>query len=121
MAHFAKVENGIVKQVIVAEQDVIDSGLFGSPSSWVQTSYNTRGGVHYGQDGNPDEGVALRGNYASIGYVYDRTNDVFYAQQPYPSWTLNHSIWDWEAPIPMPNDGKRYDWNESTQSWDLAE
>ena len=81
MAHFAKVENGIVTQVIVAGQDVIDSGLFGEPSSWVQTSYNTRGGVHYGQDGQPDGGVALRMNYAGIGYTYDGVG--FAAPKPF--------------------------------------
>lgn len=115
MAHFAKVENGKVVQVIVAEQDVIDSGIFGH--GWVQTSYNTRGNVHYGQDGQPDGGVALRGNYAGIGYTYDEANDVFYAPQPFPSWTLNNQTWLWEAPVPYPNDGKLYRWDEATTSW----
>ena len=117
MAHFAKVENGIVTQVIVAEQDVIDSGLFGSPSSWVQTSYNTRGGVHYGQDNQPDGGVALRANYAGIGHTYDAQNDVFYAPQPYPSWTISAPTWIWQAPTAYPTDGKLYSWNEPTTSW----
>ena len=115
MSHFAKVENGLVTQVIVAEQDVIDSGIFGH--GWVQTSYNTRGGVHYGQDGQPDGGVALRGNYAGIGYTYDQTNDVFYAPQPYPSWIISAPTWQWQAPVPYPNDGKIYTWDEATQSW----
>jgi len=115
MAHFAKVENGKVVQVIVAEQDFIDSGVVGH--GWVQTSYNTRGNVHYGQDGQPDGGVALRGNYAGIGYTYDEANDVFYAPQPFPSWTLNHQTWLWEAPVPYPNDGKLYRWDEDTTSW----
>ena len=115
MSHFAKVENGKVVQVIVAEQDVIDSGIFGH--GWVQTSYNTRGNVHYGQDGQPDGGVALRGNYAGIGYTYDEANDVFYAPQPFPSWTLNNQTWLWEAPVPYPNDGKLYRWDEDTTSW----
>ena len=115
MAHFAKVENGKVVQVIVAEQDFIDSGVVGH--GWVQTSYNTRGNVHYGQDGQPDGGVALRGNYAGIGYVYDESNDVFYAPQPFPSWTLNHQTWLWEAPVPYPDDGKLYRWDEDTTSW----
>jgi hypothetical protein len=79
MSHFAKVENNIVTQVIVAEQDVIDSGLFGDPKSWIQTSYNTRGGVHYGQDGKPDGGIALRGTFAGIGYSYDAVKDIFIA------------------------------------------
>ena len=117
MAHFAKVENGIVTSVIVAEQDFINSGAVGDPSSWVQTSYNTRGGVHYGQDGQPDGGVALRKNYAGIGYVYDAERDAFYSQKPHNSWILNEDTCYWEPPVPMPQDGKRYNWNEETVSW----
>lgn len=115
MAHFAKVENGKVVQVIVAEQDFIDSGVVGH--GWVQTSYNTKGNVHYGQDGQPDGGIALRGNYAGIGYTYDEANDVFYAPQPFPSWILNNQTWLWEAPVPYPNDDKLYRWDEETTSW----
>ena len=118
MAHFAKVESGIVTQVIVAEQDFINTGAVGDPSSWVQTSYNTRGGVHYGQDGQPDGGVALRKNYAGIGYTYDAVRDAFYAPKPYTSWVLNETTCYWEAPTAMPTDGKRYTWNEETTSWD---
>jgi len=117
MSYFARIENNLVTQVISAEQDFIDSGFVGDPANWVQTSYNTRGGVHYGQDGNPDGGVALRGNYAGVGYTYDPTNDVFYAPQPYPSWTIAAPTWTWTAPVPRPTDGKLYTWNESTQSW----
>ena len=117
MSHYAKVTDGKVTQVIVAEADFFDTFVDSSPGEWIQTSYNTRGGVHYGQDGQPDGGVALRGNYAGIGYTYDRTNDVFYAPQPFPSWTLNQTSWIWEAPTPYPTDGKVYDWNESTTSW----
>ena len=117
MSHFAHVQNGIVDQVIVTEQDFINSGAVGPANEWVQTSYNTRGNVHYGQDGQPDGGVALRGNYAGIGYTYDAQNDVFYAPQPFPSWILNHSTWLWDAPIPHPNDGKSYRWNEDVQNW----
>lgn len=108
MAHFAQVENGIVTQVIVAEQDVIDSGLFGA--GWIQTSYNTYGGQH-------PEGRPLRGNYAGISYTYDKENDVFYAPQPFPSWVLNTTTWLWNAPSPYPNDGKLYTWDENTLSW----
>jgi hypothetical protein len=108
MAHFAKIENGLVAQVIVAEQDVIDSGAFGT--GWVQTSYNTHGGQH-------PEGRPLRGNYAGIGYTYDQTNDVFYAPQPFASWTLNQSTWLWESPTPMPMDGNLYIWDEETLTW----
>ena len=117
MSHFSKVENGLVVQVIVAEQDFINSGLVGPASEWVQTSYNTRGGVHYGEDGQPDGGTALRGNYAGIGYTYDEEHDVFYAPQPFPSWTLSHTTWLWEPPTPMPTDGKIYRWDEPTTSW----
>ena len=117
MSHFAHVQNGIVDNVIVAEQDFINSGAVGPANEWVQTSYNTRGNVHYGQDGQPDGGVALRGNYAGVGYTYDAQNDVFYAPQPFPSWTLNHSTWLWESPVPYPTDGKFYTWDEATQNW----
>ena len=117
MSHFAHITNGIVDQVIVAEQDFIDSGAVGPASDWIQTSYNTRGNVHYGQDGQPDGGVALRGNYAGVGYHYDAQADIFYAPQPYASWQLNPATALWEAPTPMPTDGKPYAWNEATTSW----
>ena len=110
MSHFAKVENGIVTQVIVIEQDMIDSGHFGHASLWKQTSYNTHGNQH-------PEGRPLRGNYAGIGYTYDEEHDVFYAPQPYPSWTLSHTTWLWEPPVPYPNDGQPYNWDETTKSW----
>jgi hypothetical protein len=118
MSHFAKVVDGIVKEVLVVEQDFIDEGHLGDPSLWIQTSYNTRGNIHYGQDGNPDGGVALRGNYAGIDYIYDKENDVFYTPKPFESWVMNTSTWLWEAPIPYPTDDKEYNWNESTLSWD---
>ena len=116
MSHFAKVENGIVTQVIVAEQDVIDSGIFGH--GWVQTSYNTHGGVHHGADGKPDGGVALRKNYAGIGYTYDEQRDAFIPPQPYPSWTLNEETCLWDCPVAMPTEGGPYTWNEETKTWD---
>jgi hypothetical protein len=115
MAHFAQIQNGTVTQVIVAEQAVIDSGLFGT--GWIQTSYNTRGGIHYGPDGQPDGGSAVRGNYAGIGFVYDSTNDVFYPPQPYPSWTISAPTWTWAAPTPYPTDGNIYTWDEATGTW----
>jgi len=108
MSHFAKVENGIVTQVIVAEQDVIDSGLFGT--GWVQTSYNTYGNQH-------PEGRPLRKNYAGIGYTYDSVRDAFISPQPYPSWVLNEATCLWGAPTPMPTDNKQYAWDEPTTSW----
>lgn len=115
MSHFAKVENGIVTQVIVAEQDFIDSGVVGH--GWVQTSYNTRGGVHYGNDGQPDGGVALRKNYAGINYSYDETRDAFIPPQTFASWTLDEDTCNWNPPVPMPTDGKLYTWDEETTSW----
>ena len=108
MAHFAQVQNGIVTQVIVAEQDVIDSGLFGT--GWIQTSYNTHGGQH-------PEGRPLRKNYAGIGYTYDSQRDAFISPKPFASWLLNESTCQWDAPIPMPIDGKMYKWDETTTSW----
>jgi hypothetical protein len=109
VSNYAKVVDGIVQQVIVAEQDFIDT--LPDKQNWIQTSYNTRGGVH------TLGGTPLRGNYAGIGYIYDRTNDVFYTVQPYPSWTLNQSTWTWTAPTPMPTDGFIYIWDEITKTW----
>ena len=108
MSHFAKVENGIVVQVVVAEQEFIDTGALGH--GWVQTSYNTIGGVHT-QGGTP-----LRGNYAGVGFTYDATNDVFYAPQPFDNWVMNSS-WLWVPPIAMPVDEYFYEWNQETTAW----
>jgi len=121
MGHFAKVVDGKVTQVIVADADFFKTFIDTSPGTWLQTSYNTRGGIHYGQDGQPDGGVALRGNYAGIGFIYDHTNDVFYPPQPFPSWLLNKTTWTWEAPIPYPTDNKMYAWDETTKSWTQKE
>lgn len=107
MAHFAKVVKNIVTQVIVADQDWVDA----LDGTWVQTSYNTQGGVHLLGD------TALRKNYAGIGYTYDSDRDAFYAPQPYPSWTLNEDSCIWEPPTPMPEDNKFYGWDEDTLSW----
>jgi len=120
MTHFAKVLDGKVINVIVAEPEFFDTFVDSSPGSWIQTSYNTRGGVHYGADGQPDGGVALRGNYAGIGYTYDAAHDVFYAPQPFASWVLNQTTWLWEAPVAYPTDGQLYVWNEPTLAWVLA-
>jgi hypothetical protein len=120
VSHFAHIIDGIVDQVIVVEQDQIDSGAFGPPSEWVQTSYNTYGGVHYAPDSSytiPDGGEAVRANYAGVGYTYDPTHDVFYAPQPYPSWVISGPSWLWQAPVPYPSDGNVYDWDETTTSW----
>lgn len=116
MGHFAKVLAGKVIQVIVAEPEFFNTFIDTTPGQWFQTSYNTRGGVHYGPDGQPDGGVALRGNFAGLGDTYDHVNDVFYAAQPFPSWTLG-SDWLWHPPVPYPNDGKLYIWDESIQNW----
>ena len=124
MAHFAQIDdNNVVTQVIVVEQDVINTGLFGDPAKWIQTSYNTRGGVHYGQDGNPDGGVALRKNYAGIGYTYDAGRDAFIPPKPFPSWVLDEDTCWWTAPVaqPAPQEGIVYSWNEETQSWDSVQ
>ena len=110
MSHYAKVVDGKVTQVIVAEADFFDTFIDTSPGTWLQTSYNTQGNQH-------PEGRPLRGNYAGIGYTYDKANDVFYATQPFPSWVLNNATWTWEAPTPMPTDGKFYQWDEATTSW----
>jgi hypothetical protein len=121
MAHFALIENGIVTSVIVADQAFIDSGVVGDPASWVQTSYNTRGGVHYGQDGQPDGGVALRKNYAGIGMLYDQNRDAFIEQQPFSSWSINETTCIWEAPTPRPTDDNDYYWNEAALCWVVRE
>ena len=115
MAHYAKVKNGIVTKVIVAEQDFIDNYKDNKAGVWVQTSYNTFGGQH------KLGGTPLRKNYAGIGSIYDKLKDVFYEPQPFPSWTLNEDTCLWEAPTTKPDDGKRYIWNEETTSWDLDE
>ena len=104
MAHFAKIDNNIVTEVIVAEQDFINSGAVGDAFLWVQTSYN----------GN------FRKNYAGVGFTYDSTRDAFIAPQPYPSWILNEDTCIYEAPIAYPTgllEGEMYDWNEDTTSW----
>jgi hypothetical protein len=110
MAHYAKVLDGKVTQVIVAEADFFNSFIDSSPGAWVQTSYNTHGNQH-------PENKPMRGNYAGIGYIYDQTNDVFYAPKPYASWLLNETTWLWESPTPMPIDDKMYRWDEDTTSW----
>tara|TARA_R110000822_G_scaffold96736_1_gene219982 strand:- start:277 stop:651 length:375 start_codon:yes stop_codon:yes gene_type:complete len=119
MAHFAQVdENNLVTQVIVIDQDMIDTGNWGNPSSWIQTSYNTRGGVHYAPNSHtPDDGVALRKNYAGIGYTYDTDRDAFIPPKPYSSWVLVADTCQWEAPIAYPDDGKKYMWDEDVTNW----
>jgi len=128
MAHYAKVSQGVVTKVIVAEPDFFDTFVDDSPGRWIKTSYNVRGGVCY----DPATGQAVadqsiingdeareRKNYAGVGYKYDGTG--FYPPQPYDSWTLNSSTYLWEAPVAYPDDGNDYEWNEETQTWDAVE
>jgi hypothetical protein len=125
MAHYAKVKDGIVVNVIVAEAEFFNTFVDDTPGEWIQTSYNTRGGIHYEPNSNTqsaDQSKALRKNFAGIGYIYDQTRDAFYRPQPYASWTLNETTCLWEPPIVKPTTGK-YVWNEelyqsdNTQGW----
>ena len=111
MAHYAKVNSGVVEQVIVAEADFFDTFVDTSPGQWIQTSYNTHGGVH------ADGETPLRMNYAGIGYTYDSSKDAFIPPTPYPSWTLVDATCLWEAPTAYPSDGEEYRWDESTTAW----
>ena len=121
MGHFAKVSNGIVTKVIVAEADFFNNFVDDSPGQWIQTSYNTRGGVHYQPNTNEpseDQSKALRKNYAGIGYTYDATKDAFIPPQPFNSWTLNEDTCLWNSPVAYPEDGKLYKWNEEILNWE---
>ena len=111
MAHFAKVVDGKVSQVIVAEKEFFQTFVDSSPGEWIQTSYNTHGGVH------KNGGTPLRKNYAGIGFTYDRTRDAFIPPQPFASWTLDDNTCLWNAPVAMPTDGKFYTWDEATTAW----
>ena len=104
MAHFAKLDNNIVTDVIVSEKDFINSGAVGDSFLWVQTSYNNN----------------FRKNYAGVGHTYDKTRDAFIAPKPYPSWTLVEDTCQWQAPTAMPDDGQAYTWDEDTTSWVLV-
>jgi hypothetical protein len=110
MGHFAKVLDGKVVQVIVAEPEFFNTFSDTSPGQWIQTSYNTHGNKH------PNK-TPLRGNFAGVGYTYDQANDVFYAPKPFSSWSLDQETWLWNAPTPYPQDGKKYNWDELTLSW----
>ena len=119
MSHFARVENGIVTNVIVIDAETLALGHWGDPSLWIQTSYNTIGGVH------KLGGTPLRANYAGIGYTYDKENDVFYAPRPKDrngvscdSFTIGAPTWQWVNPVAMPvEEGKRFAWDEPTKTW----
>ena len=133
MAHFTKLEKGnkvlkvevISNDIATTEQAGVDflNNLYGTNDVWKQTSYNTRGGVHL------TGGTPFRKNFGGIGYKYDQTRDAFIAPRPsYPSWVLNETTCQWEAPIPMPqltqeqiDNDSGYEWNEENQSWDLID
>ena len=122
MAHYAKVENGIVTEVIVAEQEYFETFVDTTPGAWIQTSRNTSGGIHYDPEtGEPsaDQSKALRKNYAGIGFTYDADRDAFIPAKPFESWVLNEETCNWEAPTPCPEpiDGYYHTWDESTLSW----
>jgi hypothetical protein len=110
MAHFAKVQDGIVTKVIVAESEFFDTFVDDSPGRWVQTSYNTYGGKH-------PEDRPLRKNYAGIGFTYDLVRDAFIPPQPFASWTLNEDTCLWDSPVAYPDDDNLYIWNEDAKSW----
>ena len=126
MSHYAKVTDGIVTRVIVAEAEFFDNYVDDSPGEWIKTSYNMRGGVYYDPETNqPAEDQSVinedearqRKNYAGIGFTYDQTKDAFIPPQPYPSWVLNETTCLWDAPVAYPDDDKIYTWNEETTSW----
>jgi len=111
MSHFAKVVDGLVTQVIVAEPEFFDTFVDSSPGTWIQTSYNTHAGVH-------PEGRPLRKNYAGIGYTYDAGRDAFIPPKPYSKWVLNEQTCTWDAPTQPPNDNKMYRWNDAAGNWE---
>ena len=115
MAHFAKILDGKVIKVIVAEHEFFNNFVDSSPGRWIQTSYNTYGGIH------SNGGTPLRKNYAGIGYTYDETRDAFIPPKPFNSWILNEDTCLWNAPVAMPIDDNRYTWNEQTLSWDILQ
>ena len=105
MSHFSEINNdGVVQRVIVAEQNFINSGAVGDSVNWVQTSYNNN----------------FRKQFAGIGFTYDKVKDKFIAPQTFPSWALDSND-DWQAPSAMPDDGKRYTWDEDSKSWKASE
>lgn len=111
MAHFAKVTDGKVTQVIVAEPEFFETFVDSSPGQWIQTSYNTHGGVH------ANGGTPLRKNYAGIGYSYDAQRDAFIPPKPFASWVLDEQKCLWNPPVAMPTGDKMYTWDEPTTSW----
>ena len=128
MAHFAKLDknNKVVFVTVGRDEDEnLELELFNRTGDlYKRTSYNTKGGIHYDSETNEpstDQSKAFRKNYAGIGYTYDKTRDAFIPPQPYPSWTLNEETCLWDSPVPYPEDGNAYNWNEETQTWNLLE
>jgi hypothetical protein len=118
MAHFAQIDDdSIVVQVLVVDDSMVERGQeflaedLGLGGTWIQTSYNTFGGIHLNGE------TPLRKNFANIGYIYDPVRDAFYQKQPFNSWTLNDDTCIWEAPLEKPNDNKSYEWSESNMNW----
>lgn len=128
MGHYAKVKDGVVENVIVADYDYIQSLGSEAGVQYVKTSYNTKGGVHYVPNTSfetvsPDQSKSLRKNFAIPGMTYDSERDAFYETQPYPSWTLNEETCVWEPPVACESDAlladnQYYEWNESMLRWD---
>ena len=123
MAHFARLKNNIVDFVVVGrdEDENNENQLAHDGYIYKRTSYNTRGGIHYQSDNNTpsqDQSKAFRKNYAGIGYYYDSIRDAFIPPKPFPSWTLNEDTCLWDSPVPYPNDGKMYTWNEDILNWE---
>ena len=118
MAHFAKIDkNNRVTKVLVIDEETVNSGEFGNPLSWIQTSYNTHEGQH------SLGGTPLRKNYAGVGYIYDKDRDAFIPPQPYPSWLLDEDTCQWDAPVVYPTGhdsaGPSFEWDEDNINWKL--
>jgi hypothetical protein len=122
MAHFARLKDGFVDFVVVGRDEDENNEEQLAHDGWIykRTSYNTRGGIHYQADNNTpslDQSKAFRKNYAGIGYYYDSIRDAFIPPKPFPSWVLDEFSCLWQSPIPYPNDGKIYTWNEEIGNW----
>jgi hypothetical protein len=123
MAHFSKVVNGKVIDIIVADEDFFETFVDDSPGQWIQTSYNTRGGVHYDPEtGEPsaDQSKAFRKNYGGVDYTYDSDLDAFIPPKPYSSWVLNEDTCLWEPPIEKPDEENYYVWDEENTTWKVV-
>ena len=120
MGSWVKIVNGVVVKGIRAEPEFFNTFVDDSPGEWLQTSYNTRGGIYYDANTNTpsqDQSKAFRKNFAGVGFIYDKDRDAFIPPKPYESWTLNDFSCLWEPPVPYPNDNKSYDWDEQNLQW----